>query len=347
LNIDANILHVVMSMHSDDFIGIDQHSDGLRQFVALRAFVALFDTQVKPIVLIDEAETHLHYDAQADLVNVMEEQQEAAKVIYTTHSAGCLPRDLGIGIRAIVPIYEEQDGRPTQTDYSRVVNSFWEHGSDFSPLLIAMGASAFAFSATQRAAVTEGMSDALLLPTLIREATGEARLSYQVVPGFSEARAVDVRQFDLLAARVAFIADGDEGGRAHAQKLVDNGVRSQQIIYLGSGRASGVTLEDLLIKSVYVAAVNEVLGDAYPGVRGARITEGDIGDVERGQEVETFLASRRDANGRPLVVFKTGVAQRLLDRSPQQPLVAPRKRATVRALHQHLESVFETATHEL
>ena len=171
-----------MSMQAEDYIEIDQRSDGLRQFVALRAYVALEEATVKPVLLIDEAETHLHYDAQADLVQVLEEQDDVAKVVYTTHSAGCLPRDLGTGIRAIVPTYRESDGERSQTDDSEVVNRFWTHGRGFSPILIAMGASVLAFASTRKAVIAEGMSDAMLLPTLIREATGADHLEYQVAP---------------------------------------------------------------------------------------------------------------------------------------------------------------------
>ena len=87
LDIDANMLKIMMSMQARDYIRIDQHSDGLRQFVALRAFVAAQGGDRDLVVLVDEAETHLHYDAQADLIGVFEEQEEVAQIIYTTHSA--------------------------------------------------------------------------------------------------------------------------------------------------------------------------------------------------------------------------------------------------------------------
>ncbi|MCA1702721.1 MAG: AAA family ATPase, partial [Actinobacteria bacterium] len=145
VHLDGSWLTILMRMQTHDYLDIDQQSDGLRQFVALREFVALTDEEVKPIVLIDEAETHLHYDAQADLIQVLELQNEAATIIYTTHSAGCLPHDLGTGVRAVVPIETEIEGRPVQTDHSRVINKFWTLGPGYAPMLIAMGAGAFAF----------------------------------------------------------------------------------------------------------------------------------------------------------------------------------------------------------
>jgi hypothetical protein len=133
-------------------------------------------------------------------VQVLESQEQAAKVIYTTHSAGCLPQDLGRGIRIIVPILE--------TDDSKVINWFWTEeleGTGFSPILIGMGASALAFASTRRAVIAEGASDAILLPTLLREAAEIDRLDYQVAPGLANVDAAAVRELDLVAARVAYL----------------------------------------------------------------------------------------------------------------------------------------------
>ncbi len=343
LDLDGTVLSVLMSMQSNDFIEIDQHSDGLRQFVALRAFLALHEGPVKPVVLIDEAETHLHYDGQADLIDVLESQRETAKIIYTTHSAGCLPRDLGTGIRAIVPVYEKDaQGNKIQTDLSTVQNKFWTHGKGFRPLLIAMGASAFAFSAAQKAAVTEGLSDAILLPTLLREAAGVDRLQYQIVPGFAEAPKDDVPQFDLMGSRVAFIADGDDGGSDHAKKLYRNGARKEQIAFLGGPR-SGLALEDMLKKDLYIEAVNEWLDQRHPG---RKVPSGSVPDKGRATTVALLVSRWKDAHGRPIQLDKVAVAQRLVDRA-EIGLVAPRRRKTLVVLADKLTSIFAQSTHAL
>ena len=78
-----------------------ERSDGLRQFVALVALAAHQPNPVPPILLIDEVETHLHYNAQADLIEVPTEQNAARQIVYTTHSAACLPQDLGLGVRVV------------------------------------------------------------------------------------------------------------------------------------------------------------------------------------------------------------------------------------------------------
>lgn len=343
LDLDGTTLSVLMTMHEQDYVQIDQHSDGLRQFVALRAFVAIASGAVKPIILIDEADTHLHYDAQADLVRVLEEQQEAAKVIYTTHSAGCLPRDLGTGVRAIVPVYTE-DTPPKPTDDSAVRNHFWTaDGHGFSPLLLAMGASAFAFAATQRAVIAEGMSDVLLYPTLIREARGADHVGYQITPSFAEASREEIPKFDLLAARVAFAADGDEGGRAHAKKLEAGGVIPEQITFLG-GPQSGLSVEDLLDKGIYRRAVNDELSRWYDGVE---IPEEAIPDVGRSRGVADWCAAQPKVGGRAVELSKVRVAERVLDYRFEHTLLAPARKGVVKSLDKALTKILDTATTRL
>jgi hypothetical protein len=339
ISLNGSILSVLLSMQAHDFIGFDDHSDGLKAFVALRAFVSqeTEDGRVKPIVLIDEADLHLHYDAQADMVGVFEEQTEAAQIIYTTHSAGCLPRDLA-GVRAIVPETEEQDGKIVQKDHSEAINRFWTKGRGYSPLLLAMGAGAFAFSATQYAVITEGMSDALLLPTLIREAMGDKRLRYQAVPSFAEATADEIRRFDLIAGRIAFLADGDEGGRNHVQRLLDNGIAEEQVIYLGNDSHSGLSIEDLLAKDIYLKAVNDEL-DAWHQLE---YPPSLLPEKGRSKAVEQWCEEQTGRDGRPVELSKVDVAQRVLDqRAPGVKLLA--KAPTMKKAHENVIAVLEGA----
>lgn len=344
-DLDGPILTILMSMQAEDYIQIDQHSDGLRQFVALRAFIALADQDVKPIVLIDEAEMHLHYDAQADLVTIFEEQHEAAKIIYTTHSAGCLPRDLGAGVRGVVPIEIEKEGKRVQTDHSKIVNGIWETNHGFSPLLIAMGASAFAFSASQKAIIGEGFTDALLLPSLIREALGADRLAYQVVPHFARVRRDQVPDLDLIAARVAFLADGDEGGEGHIKKLIEDGeVLEEQVVYLGGSSSSGLSLEDLVDKPVYLEAVNVELGRR---VAGLEFPASELPDTGRSKKLRAWCDGKTDSAGQPLKVTKVAVAQRILEMKKNRPLVAPDRVDVLKDLNLKVSEIFGKPAHKL
>ena len=91
LHVDGTVLHIFARNAGGRLIPIAERSAGLRQFVALLAFIEHEAADEDVILLVDEAEAHLHYDAQADLVRVFSKQTVADKIIYTTHSAGCLP----------------------------------------------------------------------------------------------------------------------------------------------------------------------------------------------------------------------------------------------------------------
>ncbi len=213
-NVNGTLLEVLLKeLHGNgDVTNIAERSDGLKTFVALVAFLASGGHTVPPVLLIDEAETHLHYDAQADLVSVLLKSVNAAQVFYTTHSPGCLPSDLGTGIRVLA-----RD--PEYADASVIKNNFWEgEGPGFSPLLFAMGAGAAAFSMCRNAVLAEGASDMVLLPTLIRKATRLDDLDYQVAPGLANAHGSGIR-VEEVAAKVVYLTDGDRGAATNTRPL--------------------------------------------------------------------------------------------------------------------------------
>lgn len=211
LNVENKILRIGLVENGVHASVFDERSAGLRMFVALTAFLAARDSGRATILLIDEAETHLHIDAQADLVQMFAKQDKADKIIYTTHSPACLPADLGVGIRAVVPDADET---------SHVENSFWrQEGRGFASLMFAMGASAAAFTPARCAVIAEGATDMILLPTLMRAATNLESLPYQVTPGLSEMPKDSYPELDFQAAKVAFLVDGDGGGDELAKAI--------------------------------------------------------------------------------------------------------------------------------
>lgn len=249
-NVNGKRLEVMLKeLHGDgDVTNISERSDGLKTFVALVAFLESGGYAVPPVLLIDEAETHLHYDAQADLVGVLLKSVNAAQIFYTTHSPGCLPGDLGTGIRVVA-----RD--PQYADASILKNNFWEgEGPGFSPLLFAMGAGAAAFSMCRNAVLAEGASDMVLLPSLIRQATGLNDLDYQVAPGLANAHGSGIR-VEEVAARVVYLTDGDKGGEDHKLALKKVGVDGARIFALPKAHA----VEDLINRGDYLAVVNEFL----------------------------------------------------------------------------------------
>lgn len=188
-----------------------ERSEGLKAFVALVGFLNALPEEAPPILLIDEAETHLHIDAQADLVQVLQDKVQATQIFYTTHSPGCLPLDLGRGLRFV---------EPTDEHYSSTIShNFWDSKyPGFSSVLFKMGAAAFAFSSLRNAVLAEGAGDMILLPTLIRLATDKDTLPYQIAPRLND---FDEEKFTSVevAANVAYLIDGDGGGRDKGKNL--------------------------------------------------------------------------------------------------------------------------------
>ncbi|GAA2011441.1 AAA family ATPase [Brevibacterium samyangense] len=228
---------------------IAERSDGLRTFLGLVCFLIAADLEIPPVLMIDEAERNLHYDAQADLVRVLTRELQVHKVIYTTHSPGCLPLDLGTGIRVVAR-------RPDDLAISTLENNFWtKEEPGFSHLLFAMGAEAAAFSAFRRAVLAEGVSEMILLPTLLRNATDGSQLDFQVAFGLSNLSAP--RAISSVALITTFLVDGDKSGDDKSKQLVAAGVPKGHVFQLPKGKA----IEDLVDRATYLRTVNEFLAE--------------------------------------------------------------------------------------
>jgi AAA domain, putative AbiEii toxin, Type IV TA system/AAA ATPase domain len=327
-------LRVFVATEDGEYTFPEERSDGLRWFLALHAFLSARG-QHEPILLVDEAETHLHYDAQADLVDALMNQQMARQVIYTTHSVGCLPPDLGCGIRVMLP----EEG----TERSAIVNSYWSvraNGGEklgYMPLLFAMGARFLALTVPRFGVLVEGPSDAILLPSLLREAAQLDRLPYRVAPGLSEIAALTAESVPRHGGTVACLLDGDDGGKGIAAKLRSANIPDNLILRL-SGVREGCTLEDLVDAKVFVGAVNAEM-DMW-GIDSLRISTDDLPNVGRW----TWLVERGKETGTPVGrLSKSRVAQRIVDigrnsRSTDDPirLLDPDDTEPVRHIHERL-----------
>ncbi|MBE7371406.1 AAA family ATPase [Dermacoccus barathri] len=248
----GGILEVnIHELDSPDFTvtPIAERSDGLRTFLGLVCFLIAADLEIPPVLMIDEAERNLHYDAQADLVRVLTRELQVHKVIYTTHSPGCLPLDLGTGIRVVAR-------RPDDLAISTLENNFWTKAEPgFSHLLFAMGAEVAAFSAFRRAVLAEGVSEMILLPTLLRNATDGSQLDFQVAFGLSNLSAP--RAISSVALITTFLVDGDQSGNDKRKQLVAAGVPKGHVFQLPKGKA----IEDLVDRATYLDTVNEFLAE--------------------------------------------------------------------------------------
>ena len=304
-----------------------ERSDGLKAFVALVGFLHALPDSMPPILLIDEAETHLHLDAQADLVQVLQDRVQATQVFYTTHSPGCLPLDLGRGLRFV---------EPTNAHYSSTIShNFWDsRHPGFSAVLFKMGAAAFAFSALRNAILAEGAADMILLPTLIRVATKNETLRYQVAPRLNDLNEDEVRR-DEIAANVAYLVDGDKGGRDKRKNLARKHRIPANIIV---SHPQGYAVEDYVDSTLLLKVINELRNDER---RSTLVTASSLPDGETiGQQVDKWFAARR-ING----PGKVAVATRLANMGDELVL-RPGARPKLIKLHHEITAALEDRTRQ-
>lgn len=329
-----NSLLVQVVNTSKEFTSFAERSDGLRQFVALQAF-ASGSSSDNQILLVDEADQKLHYDAQADLVQMLARQKVASKVIYTTHSAGCLPEDMGNGVRLV---------RPTKSDEfrSEIVNRFWaENEPGFAPLLFGMGASTLAFFPTRNAVMVEGASDMLLLPTMLREALGTDVLGFQFVPGLSASTneigfhgpAIGVNT-DIL-----FLTDSDPGGEKIKVDLHKRGVAKDRLFSLGSKDGNCEEIEDFIAPNAVISAANALIAKYHP--KASIFSESDLSGNRRMAALEREFKKRTGVK-----LPKVDLAYEILatvEKDPSVKIVDAKRRSTVRSLGNAILKRFEKA----
>jgi predicted ATP-dependent endonuclease of OLD family len=312
---NASVLSVLIEDEERDCTNLEDRSDGLRQFVALINFLEAEQVDRQPILLIDEAEIHLHYDAQADLMNMFAKQQLASKIIYTTHSAACLPEDLGTGVRFVSP--NKNDERST------IVNWFWrKNRPGFAPILFGMGASNLAFVPIRKAVFVEGATDMLLLPTMFRQVTGRSYLGFQVAPGLSEASRSDLSLLENEAPVVAFLLDNDKAGKKIYKNLQSSGIDETRVFQLPS--EDGLVLEDCVCKELYLEAINKALQDWQPKIA---MSLEDLPNINRPEAVKKWCKEKgievpdKRAIAYHLLDFATGDRQEFLVQSDfKEPL---------------------------
>ncbi len=308
LELDGFRLQVLLRSEEGEYVKVVERSDGLRQFVALLLFLARQPpSECKPILLIDEAESRLHYDAQADLVQVLAKQDLASKVIYTTHSIGCLPEDLGSGIRMVA----------ADDPYSKIENYFWNSKRPgFSPLLFSMGTQTLAFLPMRYAVIAEGAADLILLPALLKGALGVEHLGFQVVPGLSSGDSSEIAILDNESARTAYLTDGDSAGRRMRKKIKEAGVAESMMLCLPSIDGEESVIEDYVPADSYLAALSEELKRSGCD---ANISETDISRPNRPKNLERWCKAN---NAR--IPSKRAVAYQLVENQFDKPIVDER-----------------------
>ncbi|MBO9575798.1 MAG: AAA family ATPase [Sphingobium sp.] len=300
-------IQVLVQEENFEFTRLAERSDGLRQFVALQAFTTC-ERAEDPILLIDEAEIRLHYDAQADLVQMLSRQKVSSKIIYTTHSAGCLPEDLGNGVRLVDYVGGDEEA-PTST----VKNQFWNRTEGgLAPLLFGMGAATLAFFPIRRALLTEGESDMLLLPTMLREIYGTDSLTFQIVPGLSKTSGINLPILARNGTGIAFALDFDDGGRDLEKKILGAGFAKEDVFYLkGSGKTEQ-QIEDFINPKLLAQAVNEAFREL--GTEKKPITPSEFNASGRLEKIRVHFGLKKKGE-----IPKTLIAYHVLDILLKEP----------------------------
>jgi len=321
LELDGWRLQILLKSEKGDYVKVVERSDGLRQFLALLMFLSRQPKNaVKPIVLIDEAESHLHYDAQADLVQRLATQSLAAKVMYTTHSAGCLPEDLGAGVRMV----------SANEPHSIVENWFWDtQRPGFSPLLFAMGANTLAFVPTRYALIAEGAADMILVPAILKEGLQRESLGFQVVPGLSSGSATEIAIIDNESARTAYLCDGDDAGLKMKVKVRQAGVKVDKILTLPAIDGDDTVIEDYVLIDSYIRAANEEIKRSGCA---DEVTASDLPRPNRPKQLEKWCEEKGVQ-----VPSKRAVAYHIVEDKYDHPIVDPN-------VVEQVETLFELIT---
>jgi len=283
LEVTNDKLEILLNEGDYEFTPLRQRSDGFRQFLALVAFASKnFGDDV--VLLIDEIEQHLHYDGQADLIHTLSLQELADKVVYSTHSIGCLPNELG-GIKIVE--------RVADSFKSKIENKFWNSGVGITPLLPKIGATHLAFLPLRKAVIVEGPADLLVLPLIFKEVMGKEYIDFMIVHGLSEHNISDLGFLLSNGSHVAYLTDNDEGGADLERQLVEEGVDKSRVFQLPLHNAELTSmLEDMLTPKAISLAFNLWL-DKYhdPGLD--KTTESDF----RGSNKVQLLANERAKRG--------------------------------------------------
>lgn len=328
LSVSGEEMFILVSEDDLDFVGIAERSDGMRQYVALLSFLTAHKTKSLPILLIDEAEIHLHYDAQADLMQMFTEQDVVSKIIYTTHSIGCLPEDLGAGIRVVKQIGDQGE--------STVENYFWDDKRQgFSPLLAGMGATTVAFVPIRYSVICEGASEMVLLPTIFRQLTGNSQVGFQIVPGLSQLSEEGIAIIQHESPRTLFLTDGDAGGIEIQKKLAKAGIDAKRCFLLPK-KPNAILLEDYIKADLYVKAINEECkrsyGDTYV------IKASDLSVTNRPEAVKKWCKSHNIR-----IPSKVVIANRILEYLSEDPtieIIDKKHRGDLLKLHESMIAAF-------
>ncbi len=269
LEIDGPTFNVLVT---DSAVGmpvrLNRRSTGFRWYVSFAwKFTHASDGQFKNcVLLLEEPGIHLHYSAQADLLQVFERLKEANSILYTTHLASMV--DLANPER--VRIVESRDGRAIVKP--GVVSS---QKGPMAVIEMALGLSGEmgGLLGNRKTLIVEGGDDALILRKLtgLLATAGRGSLSDEIYlwPALGASKTPMYAAFAIGHRwHSGVLLDSDEAGRDAAGKIrdlylskLDEGDHHLfRVLMLGDAadiRKNECAIEDLLPDEFYLGLVSE------------------------------------------------------------------------------------------
>lgn len=227
--------------------------DGIQSLVALALTMEWTQSTSHPdkqlLIAVEEPESHLHPGAVHELRQVLQGIAKSQQVIVTTHSQSLVNRR---NIKRNV-IVSDRGATPAK-NLSMLRESLGVRLSD-------------ALTSAEVVVVGEGHLDEVLLPELlaqrnpdVKDWIAEGRLVFESAGSGSKIYSRVLAAQAILAYPIV-VVDSDPAGNKDVQKLLDDAVISQtDIVQIVRPKCVHSELEDLLLQSVYLEAVEKRIG---------------------------------------------------------------------------------------
>lgn len=308
LRIDSGRIHIwVLDPEHQEQSGlsVDRRSAGVLRMIEIIAFIANAGPEVnRSIILADELEQHLHYDAQVELVEWLEKSHLNAQLIASTHSLGCWPADIGSQMNALERVAGAsilQNG-----PYSRL-----SAGAD--GLMAAIGASRVAVRVRGPVVFCEGPIDEMLLPVLFSQ-SGCDTSDIAFIGSLSQSKLGLPPSYPSVPSE-AFIFDNDAGGKSLQERL--QGADPSRVARCHplneNGREDLVTVEDLIDPRIIAADTAVWWTNRYPNSELPALSAEEPFVAQLVKAVASMESDRKDRRS-AVASAKAYIADRALDR---------------------------------
>ncbi len=231
-------------------------SAGVQSMIELVCFVGAARSATGAasfLLLADEIEQGLHYDAQVGLMSWLDKGIPGVQIMATTHSIGCWPPDIATQMNSLVRL----NGK------SQVHNGpYGGQTAGATGLLEMMGASRANFSINRPVVFCEGAIDEMLLPFILRPLAGGLHEA-NFIGSLSQSSGKRQPNYPALPSE-AFLVDYDDGAEQKKKNLVaGDPAREGKILDLNFGLPDwpSRTVEDLIEPDRYAQAFEQWFTD--------------------------------------------------------------------------------------